>query len=94
VHAHFKGQVLSDLRRRPEGVRVKHRVNRNSVKMYDKAASVLRVETTLNNMRDMKAPRVVDGKTVYRKMRKGVAALLSRSRKFMIFRPVGAWRPA
>lgn len=79
VHAHFKGQVLSDLRRRPEGVRVKHRVNRNSVKMYDKAASVLRVETTLNNMRDMKAPRVVDGKTVYRKMRKGVADLPRRA---------------
>jgi hypothetical protein len=41
--------------------------------MYDKAGSVLRVETTLNQMRDFRAPRRIKGKTVYRPMRKGVA---------------------
>ena len=46
----FSGQVLSDLHRRIEGTRVKHCVNRNSVKMYNKAGSILRVETTLNDM--------------------------------------------
>lgn len=58
----FSGEVTSDLRGRFEGVRVKHRVNDNSVKMYDKAGSVLRVETTLNDVRDLKAPRVVEAK--------------------------------
>lgn len=73
----FAGEVISDRVHRPEGVRIKHRVNRNSVKMYDKGGSVLRVETTLNDMRDMKAPRLVEvnGKPriVHRPMRKGVA---------------------
>jgi hypothetical protein len=32
----FDGQVQSDLRRRQEGVRLKHSVNGNSVKMHDK----------------------------------------------------------
>jgi hypothetical protein len=84
INAKFQGEVLSDYRRRPEGVRLKHRVNRNSVKMYDKAASVLRVETTLNNMRDIRAPRLVkdeegNTKTIYRPMRKGVADMPRRA---------------
>lgn len=72
----FSGEVISDVRAKPEvyeGIRIKHRVNRNSIKMYNKAGCVLRVETTLNNMRDIQAPRVVKGKKVYKKMRKGVA---------------------
>ena len=73
VPPRFAGEVLSDLRQRPEGVRIKHRVNHNSVKLYDKAGSVLRVETTLNNMRDLRSRRTVKGKKVWRKMRKGVA---------------------
>jgi hypothetical protein len=54
-------------------------VNRNSVKMYNKAGSVLRVETTLNDMRDIQAPRIVKGKRVYQRMRKGVADLPRRA---------------
>jgi hypothetical protein len=69
----FAGEVISDLRRRPEGVRIKHRVNDNSVKMYDKAGSVLRVETTLNDVRDLKSPRAVNGRQQWMPMRKGVA---------------------
>ena len=80
VHGHFAGQILSEHKRRPEGVCVKHRVNDNSIKMYDKAGSVLRVETTLNNMREFKAPRRIKGKTVYRPMRKGVADMPRRAR--------------
>src|SRR5881394_445527 len=74
----FAGEVISDLRRRLEGVRLKHWVNENSLKMYDKGP-VLRVETTLNNMRDLKAPRRVEGKVVYRPMRKGVADIKRRA---------------
>ena len=75
----FRGEVISDLARRPEGVRIKHRVNRNSVKMYDKAGSVLRVETTLNDMSDLQAPRSVNGKRVWKRMRKGVADMPRRA---------------
>jgi hypothetical protein len=45
----FRREVHSDLQRRLEGVRLKHWVHENSIKMYDKAGSVLRIETTINN---------------------------------------------
>jgi len=44
-----KQQVTSDLKRRVEGLRVKHHVGANSIKMYDKQQRVLRIETTLND---------------------------------------------
>lgn len=79
VHGNFSREVVSDLKRRPEGVRIKHRVGGNSVKMYNKQGSVLRVETTLNNMRELKAPRRKDGKIVWQKMRKGVCDIARRA---------------
>jgi hypothetical protein len=75
----FSGEVTSDVCHRPEGVRIKHRLNRNSLKMYDKAGSVLRVETTLDNVREIKAPRQVDSKKVWMPMRKGVADVPKRA---------------
>jgi len=75
-------EVVSDCRRRYEGARVKHSVNRNSVKMYNKAGSVLRVETTINDTLPFKsfhAPaRNPDKPASWRKMRKGVADLHRR----------------
>ena len=76
VHGRFTGEVLSDVRRRPEGVRIKHRLNFNSIKMYDKQGSVLRVETTLTHPRDIKVFRRKEtepaGKLAWRRLRKGV----------------------
>jgi hypothetical protein len=54
----FQGEVVSDLKRRPEGVRIKHRVKRNWIKMYDKHGCVLRVETVINQPREFKIRRV------------------------------------
>jgi hypothetical protein len=48
VHGNHQGEILSSLKHRPEGLRLKHQANGNSVKLYDKQGSVLRVETTLN----------------------------------------------
>jgi hypothetical protein len=48
VNGRFKAQIVSDLKHRAEGVRIKHRVGGNSVKVYNKHARLLRVETTLN----------------------------------------------
>jgi hypothetical protein len=79
----FAGEVLSDLRTRPEGVRIKHRLNHNSIKMYDKQGSVLRVETTITDPRDLKVYRRVEGKPqtpkTWRRLRKGVADLPRRA---------------
>ena len=75
----FAGEVISNLRRRAEGTCVKHCVNRNSVKMYNKAGSILRVETTLNDMQDLQSPRLVKGKKVWKRMRKGVTDIPRRA---------------
>lgn len=57
VHRNTTREIISSTLTRPEGTRVKHAINRNSIKMYDKQQSVLRVETTINNPRDMKVYR-------------------------------------
>jgi hypothetical protein len=75
----FSGEIITDFVKRPEGACLKYRVNRNSVKMYDKAGCVLRVETTLNDVRDIQTPRVIEGKKVYKRMRKGVADIGQRA---------------
>jgi hypothetical protein len=75
-------EVVSDCRRRYEGVRVKHLVNRNSVKMYNKSGSILRIETTINNTRDYTVFRHPDDDKrraqSWQKMRKGVSDLHRR----------------
>jgi hypothetical protein len=50
----LEAEVTSDMKRRPEGVRIKHRLGENAIKMYDKQGSVLRVETTINDVADFK----------------------------------------
>lgn len=83
LNGHFLGEVTSDYLRRPEGLRVKHRVGKNSIKMYDKQGSVLRVETTINDPYDLKVYRPAkgapDGPCAWRQMRKGVVDLRRRA---------------
>jgi hypothetical protein len=81
--SNLKGEVTSDVKDRPEGVRIKHRVKANSVKMYDKFGSVLRVETTINNPRDFKVYRpkqgCEEGPADWREMRTSVVDLPRRA---------------
>ena len=83
VHGKFAGEVVSDLKQRPEGVRLKHRAGRNTLKMYDKGATVLRVETTLNDPRALKVYRrkqdVATGPREWLPLRKSVADLARRA---------------
>lgn len=77
LHPALAAEVVTDAARRPAGWRVKHRVARNWVKVYDKAA-VLRVETTINNPREFRVLRVLtddNGRRERRwcEMRKSVA---------------------
>jgi hypothetical protein len=75
-----KRQIVSDLRGRAEGVRLKHRMGSNSVKIYNKQGSVLRVETTLNDVRELKSPRrKPDGTVQWQQMRKGIADARQRA---------------
>jgi hypothetical protein len=53
MHPAFSGEVVSDIKKRPQGVRIKHRMKSNSIKMYDKY-SVLRIETTINDPHEFK----------------------------------------
>lgn len=75
----FEGDIVSDYRKRPEGLRVRHRINANSVKIYDKQGSVLRAETTINNPRDIKEFRPKEGDPngtrSWRRLRRGVSGL-------------------
>ena len=73
-------EIVSDIKGRPEGIRIKHRLQNNSVKMYNKQGSVLRVETTLNNVRELKTPRRDKGKVVWKQMRKGVSDARRRAK--------------
>jgi hypothetical protein len=79
LHPSLAAEVVTDTKRRPEGWRVRHRMGANWVKMYDKA-SVLRVETVINNPREFRILRVVtdtEGRRERRwcPMRKGVSDL-------------------
>ena len=75
-------EILSDYRRRVEGVRVKHWINRNSVKMYTKGQGVLRFETTINDTRQFKVFRAPADDPrrprSWQKLRKGVSDLHRR----------------
>jgi hypothetical protein len=72
LHPNFQGEINTSLKKRLEGYRVKHRMKRNTLKMYDKA-SVLRIETTINNSREFKTLKVQDGSRRWQAMPKGVA---------------------
>lgn len=92
VRQHWKADIVTSVKERSEGVRVKHWLNGNSVKMYDKAPNLLRVETTIGNPKDfcVLRPRREDeggerhrpeegARLVWRNMRKGVADLHRRT---------------
>jgi hypothetical protein len=81
VPKRFQGEVLSDLQERQEGLRIKHQVNQNSVKLYDKAytpqGSVLRAEVTLNHSEEFWVYRRKEGdpqgRKQWRVLRRGLA---------------------
>jgi len=78
VPERFAREVISDLKLREEGMRVKHRVGNNSVKLYNKQGSVLRTETTIHDPRGLKVYRGTEEAPEdkrWRPVRKGVADL-------------------
>ena len=53
IHTFSKGEIVSDLRHRYQGYRIKFKINNNQIKMYDKGNN-LRIEVTINNPKDFK----------------------------------------
>jgi hypothetical protein len=82
LNGKFDGQVVSDVRRRSEGVRLKHWVNENSIKLYN-CLNVLRPETTIHDAEDLRIYRAPetrpDGRLSWYPLRRGVADLYRRA---------------
>jgi hypothetical protein len=74
---HFLGEVHSHVGQRVEGVRVKHQMKSNQLKMYDKAGIVLRIETTINAPKEFRVRRCQPGGkgATWQPLCKGVAWL-------------------
>lgn len=74
---HFQGEIISDLKHRPEGIRIKHSLHGNSIKLYDKQGSVLRVETTIVHPEEFKVYRAPENNPTaeksWRTLRRSVA---------------------
>jgi hypothetical protein len=75
-------EVKSDRRKGPDGIRVKHWLNDNSLKLYDKG-SVLRSEVTINNPKDFRVWRTSElhpkGGKSWRVLRRTVADVPRRA---------------
>lgn len=83
VPGNVRGEMVSDLRPRVEGLRMKHRLEQNWVKLYDKQQRVLRFECVINNPHPFKVYRAAEGDEAgeksWRYLRKGVADLQRRA---------------
>jgi hypothetical protein len=81
VPGRFQGTAHSTLVHRPEGVRIRHWLDENSIKMYDKAERRLRVEMTLNNPDRFKVlrRRPSDRRLDWLPLRRGIADMRRRA---------------
>ena len=81
VPGRFQGEAHSTLVHRPEGVRIRHWLDENSIKMYDKAGRLLRVEMTLNNSDRFKVlrRRPSDRRLAWLPLRRGIADMRRRA---------------
>jgi hypothetical protein len=78
------GEAKIDLRTRADGTRLKFWYDTNSLKIYDKAAQALRIETTINQPKPFKVYRTKEGAPAdapksWQHLRKGVADLDRRA---------------
>ena len=83
IHGNFKGEIIGDYKKRPEGIRIKYNVDGNFLKMYDKKGIILRVETVINNPKFFKVFREKEGSLTgecsWMELRKGVADIKRRT---------------
>jgi hypothetical protein len=77
LSGNFRGEVQTHVGRRVEGVRVKHTMKSNRLKMYDKGGCVLRIETVINDPSEFRVRRRKAGskELEWQPLLKGVAWL-------------------
>lgn len=80
LHPRYLGEMGSNFNVRMEGSRVKHTMGPVSVKVYDKRACILRIETTVNDVSFFKDFRAVEhrdgtGEVKWTKMKKNIYSL-------------------
>jgi hypothetical protein len=79
LHKGLAGQIIGRFMQTFPGLRLKHKVKKNWIKMYNKAGCILRVETVINHSRDFKIRRagIRKGHRVldWFPMKKGVSTL-------------------
>ena len=63
LHFNYQGDMGNNFNTRIEGTRIKHQMGASSIKMYDKFASILRIETTTNDISEFKHFREVESRT-------------------------------
>jgi hypothetical protein len=56
----FQGEAGNNYNVRIQGSRIKHIIDKNSIKMYDKFSKILRIETTTNDIKFFKHYRKVE----------------------------------
>jgi len=79
-HGNYQGEMGTRFNKRILGTRIKHQMGAVSIKMYDKFGTVLRIETTVNNVSQFKYAREVqrrDGTKEYKNapMKKNIYSL-------------------
>lgn len=83
AHGNYTGELVTSFKDRAEGVRVKHWIDGNSLKMYDKFGRLLRIETTMANPIGFLVYRPLsndpEGKLAWRPLRKGIADIHRRA---------------
>ena len=83
ANGNYTGEIITSFKDRAEGVRVKHWARGNSVKMYDKGGSILRVETTIARTGDFKVLRpradLPGAREEWKPLRKGIRDLHRRA---------------
>lgn len=80
MHGKYEGEIGNQYHVRLEGSRIKHTMGKASIKMYDKFAQVLRIETTVNDVTFFKHYREVihnDGSSTQKEaaMKKNIYSL-------------------
>jgi hypothetical protein len=62
LHFNYQGEMGNNFNTRIQGTLIKHQMGASSIKMYDKFASILRIETTTNDVSEFKHFREVESR--------------------------------
>jgi hypothetical protein len=63
LHGNYQGEMGNNFNTRIQGTRIKHHMGASSIKMYDKFGSILRIETTTNDVSEFKHYREVQSRS-------------------------------